>query len=299
VLAQTYGDWELLLLDDASTDGSAEILAAHEDPPRVRVVRNAENSGSAFRQWNRGVALARGAYVWLAESDDWAEPEFLARLVAVLDAHPGVGLAHCQFHVVDEGGREFRDGAAWWDEIDAGRWRRDFVAPGRDELRWMGHWNVISNASAVLFRRDVYLRVGGADETMRLAADWVLWIHMLSVADVAFVATPLSWWRWHASSMRERAAQDGTERRDVSRALRTFADATGASARDVEAAYHLRKASGALRARDPLLARRHALAGLAHAPTDVAAWAVGFRALALSGRRLLRAARDAAAGRTR
>jgi len=79
ILAQTYSDFELILLDDCSTDHSREILASYRDNPKVRVEFNAKNSGTPFKQWNKGVQMARGRYIWIAESDDYADFRFLAR----------------------------------------------------------------------------------------------------------------------------------------------------------------------------------------------------------------------------
>src|SRR5262249_50040947 len=77
VLAQTYSDLELLILDDASTDDSHQILRRYYNKPRVQVLVNSANSGSAFSQWNQGISLTRGEYVWIAESDDSSDPHFL------------------------------------------------------------------------------------------------------------------------------------------------------------------------------------------------------------------------------
>src|SRR5262245_4202511 len=77
VLNQAFGDFELLILDDASTDASHEVLARYYAKPRVRIVVNTRNSGSAFPQWNRGIGLAKGDYIWIAESDDDADSHFL------------------------------------------------------------------------------------------------------------------------------------------------------------------------------------------------------------------------------
>ena len=72
ILTQTYKDFELLILDDGSTDDSYQIIARYERRARVRVLVNSTNSGSAFSQWNLGISLASGEYVWIAESDDSA-----------------------------------------------------------------------------------------------------------------------------------------------------------------------------------------------------------------------------------
>jgi len=67
ILTQTYQDFELILLDDCSTDDSRTILKEYAADPRVRLELNEANSGSPFKQWNKGVQLAQGKYVWIAE----------------------------------------------------------------------------------------------------------------------------------------------------------------------------------------------------------------------------------------
>ena len=96
VLRQTYQDFELILLDDCSTDESRSILSDYAGDPRVRIDFNEKNSGSTFKQWNKGVRLARGEYVWIAESDDYAGERLLEKLVAILATEPTVTLAYCR-----------------------------------------------------------------------------------------------------------------------------------------------------------------------------------------------------------
>src|SRR5215467_7397297 len=96
ILAQTYQDFELILLDDCSTDNSREILASYGNSSKVRIEFNETNSGTPFKQWNKGVRLARGKYIWIAESDDYADDGFLERLASRLDAEPGAGFAYCR-----------------------------------------------------------------------------------------------------------------------------------------------------------------------------------------------------------
>jgi len=69
ILAQTFQDFELILLDDCSTDDSRSVLRQYSSDPRVRLEFNEVNSGSTFKQWNKGVRLAQGKYIWIAESD--------------------------------------------------------------------------------------------------------------------------------------------------------------------------------------------------------------------------------------
>src|SRR6516225_1429789 len=102
ILGQTYRDYEILFLDDGSTDDSLAVLERYKGLPNLRAFINRTNGGSVFKQWNRGVRAARGEYVWLAESDDASDPRFLQTLVELLDAHPRVGLAYCNSRYIDE-----------------------------------------------------------------------------------------------------------------------------------------------------------------------------------------------------
>src|ERR1700735_1956185 len=96
VLRQTFQDFDLILLDDSSTDDSRSILSSYARDPRVTIEFNEANSGSTFRQWNKGVRLARGKYVWIAESDDYADERFLERLTAVLEGDAKIAFAYCR-----------------------------------------------------------------------------------------------------------------------------------------------------------------------------------------------------------
>src|SRR5690554_2065895 len=105
VFNQTYQDFEVILLDDASTDTSQELLKAYANHPKVsHVIFNTANSGSVFKQWIRGIELAIGEYIWIAESDDFAESTFLEATVGVLDEKDNLGLVFADTTKVDAKG---------------------------------------------------------------------------------------------------------------------------------------------------------------------------------------------------
>ena len=210
VFAQTYRKFEVLFLDDASPDDTLAVFEAYRHRPNVRAVINETNTGNTFVQWNRGVRLARGEYVWLAESDDACDPAFLERLVPLLDKHPRVGLAYANSAIIDADDRVVGDLDHWLGPLGAERWHRDHLADGPTECRdVLSDRNTIPNASAVLFRRDLYLRVGGADETMTLCGDWATWVRLLAAADVAYVADPLNHFRIsHSGSVRSKTEKE-------------------------------------------------------------------------------------------
>jgi glycosyltransferase involved in cell wall biosynthesis len=203
VLDQTYNDLELLILDDASTDDSHEILARYHSKPGVRILVNSRNSGSAFHQWNRGISHATGQYVWIAESDDSSDPRFLETLVPLLDENREIGLAYCQSRLISKEGLETGNSLNWTSDLHPSRWKFDFVNNGRDEIRnYLIEKNTIPNASAVVARRAVVSEALPVDTSFQLCGDWMHWGKVLLHTDVAYVAEPLNHWRLGSSNSR-------------------------------------------------------------------------------------------------
>lgn len=211
ILGQTLQDFELILLDDCSTDDSRLILSQYADDPRVRIEFNESNSGSPFKQWNKGVRLARGEYIWMAESDDFANSRFLEKLCGALDSEPEAAFAYCRSwrishddHVVG-----FVDPPCS-DENDPDRWTRNYRVNGMELCKQFIDCNIVQNASAVLFRKALYQEVGGADEDVRLCGDWKLWTAMALTGRLVYLAEPLNYYRFHDASVRSATSDDGT-----------------------------------------------------------------------------------------
>jgi glycosyltransferase involved in cell wall biosynthesis len=209
ILAQTFQDFELILLDDCSTDDSRSILGEYAGDPRVRLEFNEVNSGSTFKQWNKGVRFAQGKYVWFAESDDYADQRLLERLVTVLNDEPTVTFAYCQSWRVFDNDRLNGFADYYLDFVDPHRWKADFCADGREECRnFIVVCNTVPNSSAVVFRRAAYQRVGGADESFRLSGDWKLWAAMALEGRVAYLSEPLNYYRCHDASVRSKSRKE-------------------------------------------------------------------------------------------
>jgi len=211
VLNQTYQHFELIILDDCSKDNSREIIEQYRNNPKVtHILFNEHNSGSTFKQWNKGIELAKGDIVWLAESDDVADQEFLQTLVPEFTNNEKVGLVYAQSYRLNENNEITGTWLSWTDTLDANQFIKlssnefgtDFCMNGLVFIdRFLIHKNTLPNASAVLFKKNIYLQVGGADETVKNCSDWLLWIKMLLISDVAFVAKPLNYFRYHAGSV--------------------------------------------------------------------------------------------------
>lgn len=234
VLRQSYQDFELILLDDASTDDSRAVLSRYANDSRVRLEFNEANSGSPFKQWNKGVRLARGKYVWIAESDDYADEKLLGTLVGALGRDEKSAYAYCRSWRVTGDGRV--DGLGDWylEEIDAKRWKSDFCMDGREFCRkYVAQSPVVCNAGAAVFRRAAYEAAGGADETLRLCGDWKLWAALALEGNVAFVSQTLNYFRYHATSVRGRSVKDAVDVTEKLQVMRWIAEKSGASGEDL------------------------------------------------------------------
>lgn len=212
VLAQSYSDFEVVLLDDRSTDGSREIIERYRNHPRIKqIVYNDRNSGSAFAQWRKGFALTAGEYIWIAESDDYADPSFLARCVAELDADPACVLAHTLSRTVDTDGRpqgKVRNAGRSVRRMDGKR----FV------VRHLLRRNELYNASMVVFRRSA-LPAPEEYDGFRYAGDWYFWMLVALQGRVATVFEPLNAFRRHAAATTSRGEQTGGLYEEVLRIL--------------------------------------------------------------------------------
>lgn len=209
IVNQTFQDFELILLDDCSTDDSLTILNEYLQHPKIGAFEfSKKNSGSTFAQWNKGVNLAKGKYVWIAESDDYCEPDFLQILISNMEKNEEVGLAYSISRIVDEIGNEstFLQSSFQPDVDSFSFFNKSFVGNGKQLLKdAMYSMNIVPNASAVVFKRNLYLKIGGADESMKLYGDWLLWSKMLVDTQYYFHAdAPLNSFRVHTETVRSK-----------------------------------------------------------------------------------------------
>lgn len=204
VLDQTYQNFEVIILDDCSTDDSVEIIKQFQSHPKVaHITLNNLNSGSPFKQWKKGISLAKGDWIWIAESDDFCTPDLLDTLVDAAIGCPNAVLAYCQSYVVNEEGAILRDMRFHTDSIDKQHWRSDYCNNGEDEIKkYLLYLNTIPNASGVLFKRTAYEAAAKSFEEMRLCGDWMLWTEVLKQGNVSYSAKPLNRFREHAFTTR-------------------------------------------------------------------------------------------------
>lgn len=193
IFKQTFKDYEIILLDDCSTDGSKELIETYSKEDRVTAcVVNEKNSGSPFVQWNKGLSMARGEYVWIAESDDYCEETFLNTMVAALDTTPSASFALSGSLLVDEQAQDLNLNFDHWKKED----RKTLIYNGNDYAKHFLIWkNTAYNASMIVFRRKCAEEVDKGFESLHYCGDWLFWSEMAQEGDVIEIHQKLNRFR--------------------------------------------------------------------------------------------------------
>lgn len=203
ILGQEFEDFEVIILDDHSSDNSIAVLEKYASDGRIsHFLKSEANSGSTFIQWEKGLNLAKGEYIWIAESDDIAAPAFLSETVNVLENHKNVGVVFTS--------------SVWIDEKNAEIHRPEHESGNRE---WSGHQllqdeflngPLIYNASSAVFRKSL---VAGVDfsvlRTFRYTGDWMFWMQVSAGTQVLRLDKRLNFFRRHAGNVSFKSDREG------------------------------------------------------------------------------------------
>lgn len=185
VFAQTYTDYEIIVVDDGSTDNTRELLAPLDREKTIRYEYQEPRGVSAAR--NRGVNLVHGRYVAFLDSDDLFLPTKLEKQMSVFEKDPQLGFVHCNFIKFDDKGKNHG-------VRDISRFR------GHIYPQMLHEWSVLMAMPCMLVRTEVMKEVGGFDETMAWAEDMDLWRRIARGYRVGVVPEALVKVRVHAGS---------------------------------------------------------------------------------------------------
>lgn len=201
IIHQSFQDFEIILLDDRSTDESVEVLKQYADHPKVSYfIINEQNSGSPFKQWKKGLRLAQGKYVWIAETDDWADLHFLELLLPFV-TKKNIALAFSNSNWTDKAGEIGKSLSIY---------KMNFERSGEEEIRReLLRRCTIQNVSAVLWKKSVLDSCSDDFVHYRACGDWMLYAEALLKGDVAYLSQALNNFRWYHDNISNKAESSG------------------------------------------------------------------------------------------
>lgn len=199
---QTYPIYELIVLDDCSTDNSREVIDKLAKKYNFKTIYNENNSGCVFKQWQKGIEAATGDLIWIAEADDQADKKFLEKMVPCFEDKKVI-LAFADSKQINTRGRvirkTYKDLA---DEYYINRYDNSYVNDGIDEItNHLVIKNYIYNASGTLIRKGNYHKILEECTEFKLAGDWYFYVNLLEKGKVSYVAETLNYHRIHTSSV--------------------------------------------------------------------------------------------------
>ncbi|MEM1325251.1 MAG: glycosyltransferase family 2 protein [Bacteroidota bacterium] len=219
IFNQTYSNFEVILLDDCSTDGSVEILEEFAKHEKVtHFICNDHNSGSTFLQWKKGIELAIGEFIWIAESDDFARLDLLEHLIPHF-LNPNISLVNCRCELISSGGHILSI------KHEKDRGERSCLLDGNYEImNNLTIHNTIVNASGTIFRKSV---LDGIDfpKDYQFSGDWYINIEMLKGRQFYYCGEKLNFYRINQQGVTFKKRDLATEKRRYTEYIHTIKSA--------------------------------------------------------------------------
>ncbi len=206
ILQQRFTDFEIILLDDASKDNSVSIINQYRNHPKVsHIILNAENSGSPFKQWQKGLAVATGKWIWIAESDDIADPFFLETALGKLDQQPDASFFYsdASYLAAENNPAPFQQYASPKNKyFSTSRWSSDYIESGIAEINFcLKQACTVNNISSVVFRKSVLDEAVLGTETFRFHGDWFCLLKAASRGHILYSGKSLNQFRMKTDSL--------------------------------------------------------------------------------------------------
>lgn len=215
IARQTYPIYEMIVLDDASRDGSRTVIkklvaeAKRINPEmKVKMIFNKENSGKAISQWIRGVQEASGDYVWIAEADDISRKDFLMEVMKGFATDEEVVLAYSESAIINKYGiilmPNFRHSR---DKEGTGHFAKSYIRPGKKEIEEiMAIRCTIPNVSAVVFKNTPkFRRILKEALEFEQVGDWYLYTRLLEDGKIFYNKRSMNFFRIHKGSATKRS----------------------------------------------------------------------------------------------
>ena len=210
ILNQTYPIYELIILDDCSTDKSDAIINEIVAGTKIKYIRNEKNTGKAIYQWKKGLELAKGDYIWIAEADDLSKKTFLEEAMKGFE-DKDVVLSYTESMVINGKGLVLAPNFRFSrDKEKTGHFRKSYIKNGEDEIKEiMAIRCTIPNVSAAVFKNDKRL-LGLLDEAAKFkqVGDWYLYLKILEGGKIAYNHKSCNKFRVHSDSVTRKSREN-------------------------------------------------------------------------------------------
>ncbi|MBI2283823.1 MAG: glycosyltransferase [Bacteroidetes bacterium] len=201
LIAQTYQDIEIIVIDDCSTDNSREVLENYRSHPKVKLVYREKNGGWVTVS-NQGVELAIGEFVIFANCDDDCKPGMIEELVKGMQSDPSVGISFCKSLMIDGDNKILGDDFVVREKAFRTRCQSSTLLSGDEMNRFLLHSCVIPNLSAALIKKQALLEHGFFSHDYKACCDWDLFFRIFKTYSCYYIAEPLNYFRQHNKTIR-------------------------------------------------------------------------------------------------
>jgi len=210
IQTQTIKDIQIIALDDCSTDNTVEKVRYYLEDNRITLIENTTNSGSPFKQWEKGIQLAEGDIIWIAEGDDTCDSNFLQTLLPYFD-DPMVNIAGAKTEIIDEHSNLKENALAPYLHMAfPGKFEQNYIKDGFEEVNeQLGAMCTLVNASGLLIRKQSIGDTLITAQTFKMCGDWLIYLECLESGKIAYDTNTRNYFRRHNNSQVHKV--EGTE----------------------------------------------------------------------------------------
>ena len=206
VIRQTYPIYELIILDDKSTDKSVDIIKEKLKTIKdikTKLIINEKNSGCVFKQWKKGINSIQGDYFWIAEADDSSDPRFLEEAMKGFEKDKNVVISYTESARMDENNKiTHLDSKDLYNIFNSNHWDNSFINSGTEEVKeYLSSVNTILNVSSIVWKKENYDKILDEATNYKVAGDWFIYCNILEKGNVAFSNKPYNFFRKHSKSV--------------------------------------------------------------------------------------------------
>lgn len=194
ILNQSFSDFELIIIDDCSSDASFKTAKSFTDK-RIRLYRNDARLG-LVRNWNKCLELSRGKYICIFHQDDVMLPHNIARKVKVLNENPEAGFVYSGIYQINEKGENI-DGHAYWSSCNPGK---DTFLPAGKGFEFLSAADNPVCCPSVVMKRECFELLGIFTAELPFTSDWEMWMRISLFYGTFFISEPLLKYRWHKNN---------------------------------------------------------------------------------------------------